>query len=372
MSKEKIKYYSLKAILEKHARYNVIFGERSNGKTYAVLEYGIRQYVENRKQMAIVRRYDLDFQGKRGATMFDNLVSQGKIVEMTGGEWSGVTYYSGRWYLSRRDDDLGKNVLDETPLAYAFSLAAMEHDKSTSYPGITIVMFDEFISSGVYLQDEFITFMHVLSTIIRDRDDVTIFMLGNTRRGAKHDSLYFREMGIKNVKKMKQGDIDVYHYGESKLVVAVEFADSPNKGKPSDVYFAFDNPRLQMITTGSWELDIYPHKPVDFLPKDVRFIFFIVYDGETLQCEIVKKAKSCFLFIHRKTGEIRDPDRALIYSPDYDPRPNWRRNIKKPMTPAEKKIVYFFAAEKVYYQDNEIGELMNSYLLWCSAGSSRV
>lgn len=368
MAKEKLKYYSLKNILEKHARYNVIFGERSNGKTYAVLEYGIRQYVENHKQMAIVRRYDLDFQGKRGATMFDNLVTQGKIIEMTGGQWSGVTYYSGRWYLSRRDEDLGKNVLDETPLAYAFSLASMEHDKSTSYPGITTVMFDEFISSGVYLQDEFITFMHVLSTIIRDRDDVTIFMLGNTRRGSQHDSLYFREMGIRNVKKMKQGDIDVYHYGESKLVVAVEFSDSPNKGKPSDVYFAFDNPRLQMITTGSWELDVYPHKPIDFLPKDIRFIFFIIYDGETLQCEIVKKGKSCFLFIHRKTGEIRDPDKALIYSPDYDPRPNWRRNIKKPMTPSEKKITYFFAAEKVYYQDNEIGELMNSYLLWCSSG----
>ena len=37
----KAKYYSLKNILDKNAIYNVIFGERSNGKTYSVLKYGL-------------------------------------------------------------------------------------------------------------------------------------------------------------------------------------------------------------------------------------------------------------------------------------------------------------------------------------------
>ena len=31
-------YYSLQKILKKNAVYNVIFGERSNGKTYSVLK----------------------------------------------------------------------------------------------------------------------------------------------------------------------------------------------------------------------------------------------------------------------------------------------------------------------------------------------
>ena len=35
--KPKIKFYSLDAILEKKAQYNIIFGERSNGKTFSVL-----------------------------------------------------------------------------------------------------------------------------------------------------------------------------------------------------------------------------------------------------------------------------------------------------------------------------------------------
>lgn len=38
---DKPKFYDLKAILSKNADYNVIFGERSNGKTYAALRYGL-------------------------------------------------------------------------------------------------------------------------------------------------------------------------------------------------------------------------------------------------------------------------------------------------------------------------------------------
>ena len=50
------KYYSLDRILSKEACYNIIFGERSNGKTYSVLKYSIKHYFETRGQFAIVRR----------------------------------------------------------------------------------------------------------------------------------------------------------------------------------------------------------------------------------------------------------------------------------------------------------------------------
>ena len=39
------KYYSLKKILSKNADYNLIIGERSNGKTYATLLYALKQYL---------------------------------------------------------------------------------------------------------------------------------------------------------------------------------------------------------------------------------------------------------------------------------------------------------------------------------------
>ena len=59
----RVKYYSLKTILSKDAQYNIIFGERSNGKTYSVLKYGLERYINNNEQMAIIRRWQDDFTG---------------------------------------------------------------------------------------------------------------------------------------------------------------------------------------------------------------------------------------------------------------------------------------------------------------------
>ena len=40
----KSKYWDIRNVLSRHARYNIIFGERSNGKTYGVLQYGLEKY----------------------------------------------------------------------------------------------------------------------------------------------------------------------------------------------------------------------------------------------------------------------------------------------------------------------------------------
>ena len=44
-----MKYYSTTAIDKKNAIYNVIFGERSNGKTYALLLKGLKNYLKTAK-----------------------------------------------------------------------------------------------------------------------------------------------------------------------------------------------------------------------------------------------------------------------------------------------------------------------------------
>lgn len=356
----KVKFYSLKNILAKNAQYNIVFGERSNGKTYACLKLSLENYFKFGKQFALIRRWAEDFKGKRGATMFDGLVANDEVSKLSNGEWTGVYYYSGRWYLSKTDED-GNFFKSGEPIGYAFSLTNMEHDKSTSYPNITTIIFDEFLTRDSYQSDEFITFMNIVSTIVRQRDDVRIFMLGNT---VNKFCPYFNEMGLKHIAKMKQGEIDVYTYGNSNLRVAVEYAgtSNSNRGKPSDLYFAFDNPKLEMIKSGAWEIDIYPHKPRRYNPNNILFTYFIIFDGVTLQCEIINVDDSVFTYIHRKTGEIKYPDRDLIFSEEYDPRPNWRRVLKKPVDRLGTKIYSFYQMDKVFYQDNDVGEIVRNFL----------
>ena len=357
-----MRYYDLKAILSKEAQYNIVFGERSNGKTYAVLKYGLIQYVKNGSQLAIIRRWRDDFVGKRGVTMFDAIVSNKEITRLTNGEWTGVYYYGSRWFLCRYED--GKRITDETPFAYGFALTSMEHDKSTSYPNIRVICFDEFISRNAYLPDEFVLFMNVISTIVRQRKDVKIFMLGNT---VNKYCPYFEEMGIKHLKQMKPGDIDIYRYGESELLVAVEYVKPNKKGKESDLYFAFDNPKLSMITGGAWEVDVYPHLPVKYKPKDIIFIYYIVFSGDVLQCEIIAVDDVTFTFIHRKTTPL-NYEKDFIYTTEYSPRTNVKRNITKPRTEIEKKIAEYYLRDKIFYANNDIGEIVRNYLIWCGKG----
>ena len=358
----KQKFYSLTPILKQapDAYYYVIFGGRSTGKSYGTELYGLEQYAKTGKQTAIIRRWSEDFTGKRGQSMFDALVSNGEVTRITGGKWTGIYYWSSRWYLCKYED--GKRITDPNPFCYGFSISSMEHDKSTSYPDVTTVIFDEFLTRGAYLPDEFVLFMNCLSSIIRNRTDVKIFMLGNT---VNKYCPYFKEMGLSHIKDMKAGSIDIYSYGDSGLQVAVEFTGTNKTGKASDRYFAFDNPRLSMITGEAWEIDIYPHCPVKYIPKEVLFTYFIEFADDILQCEIVLHEQMYFTFIHRKTTELKYPDSDLIYSTNYDPRPNYRRKITKPTSDIEKKIADFYVKDKIFYSDNEVGEIVRNYLIWC-------
>jgi hypothetical protein len=354
-------FYSLDNILSKNCHYNLIVGERSNVKTYAVLKYAIQQYAEHGHQLAILRRFREDFTGKRGAELFAALVQNCEVTKATDGRWNGIFYYASRWYFCKYEDD-GSVEKDKTPFAFGFSITQMEHDKGTAYPMVKNIVFDEFITRAAYLPDEFILFTNTLSTIIRQRDDVRIFMLGNT---VNKYCPYFSEMGLKHVKDMQQGDIDVYMVGKSGLRIAVEYCGTSRVAKKkSDIYFSFDNPKLEMITRGIWEMDVYPHCPIKYRPKDVLFTYFIEYDGELLQCEVIMVDGSTFTFIHRKTTPIKDESTDLVFTQRWDPRPNYRRKLTEPV-PLVRKLYAYFASDKVFYQDNEVGEIVRNYLIWC-------
>lgn len=365
MPKEKIKFWTPYPILEYNAKYNMIFGERSNGKTYGTFEYCLRQYFENGSEFAIIRRWEEDFKGKRAQSMFNAHIENGLIIKLSQGKYNTVVYRSSRWYFAFYDSESGKNTdVSENPFAYAFAITQGVHDKSTAYPRIDNIVFDEFLDRNGYLPNEFVLFCNILSTIIRLRDNVKIFMLGNT---VNKSCPYFNEMGITNVKKMKQGSIDLYTYGDSGLTVAVEYCGNITKKKKSDVYFAFDNPALNMITKGSWELEIYPHNPYHYLPKDIKFTYFIEFERDLLQCEIIMSDNLTYTFIHPKTTPIKDEMKDLIFTLEYHPQMNYRRNIYKPQTEIDKKLLWYFVNDRVYYADNETGEIVRNYLMSCKA-----
>lgn len=358
-----MKFYDIHKLIETNAQYCIAIGERSNGKSYSALCYALEKLKTTGEKFAYIRRYKEDIRGKRGETIFAGVNSNG-VVSQNFPDYDGIYYRNSRFYLGVMDVDSGKVIRTDEPVGYLFSLSDVEHDKSTSYPDVTTIIFDEFTTRNIYLKDEFVLFMNVVSTIIRHRDNVKILMLGNTV-----DSYcpYFEEMGLKHIQQQKQGTIDIYKYGCKKdaLTVAVEFTGVEKElreSKPSDKYFAFDNPKLRMITGGEWEFDIYPHCPYKYNERDIIGCAFVVYKDTCLQLDIINSKDDIFMFIHKKTTPIKSPDTDIIFQVQPSPKPNvfngFNYGTAKPIMLIRKII----QLNKVFYQSNEIGEIIRAYI----------
>ena len=365
----KMKFYEVKSLIARipDAHYYVIIGERSNGKTYSILNYCLERYFNNGEEFVYIRRFDEDIKYKRGSQVFQNLINNGVIQKLSKGKWNDVYYYANKWYLKKTNKDNPKDlIIDDEPFAYAISLSSEEHDKSLAYPNVRNIFFEEFLSRKNYLYDEFIAFENTLSTIIRLRDDVKIFMAGNT---INKYAPYFSEMGLTNVKNMKAGTTDIYTYGDSGLKVVVEFSDMPSKDKKSNVYFAFSNPKLSMIRGDGavWEIDIYPHlkREMKYAPKDIIYKYYVIWDNDILQCDIVRLNDMAFTFVHAKTTPIKEDNTNIVYCTEHNAKPNYVRKITHAKNKREEIILWFYKNEKVFYQSNEIGEIMRNYINWC-------
>lgn len=360
------KFYDIRHLFTEYpdAKYYLAIGERSAGKTYSALDYCIEK-AKDGEQFAYVRRFNEDIRPKNLSSLFDAHVANGRISDLFQDKYSSLEYTGAKFYLVKRDEN-GKKDPDTEPLLIgrAFDLNGMEHYKSIAFPEITTVIFDEFLSRQGYLPNEFILFQNCLSTIIRYRDNVRIVMLGNT---VNKYCPYFEEMGLTHVMDQAQGSVDVYRYGSSGLEVVVEYTESSTKqgGKKSDVYFAFDNPELKMITDGSWEIGIYPHLPIDEIkPKDIAAQFFIKFNKEVLHGYVVSANNEApFVFLHRKTTDVRKPN-DIVYTSIPDSNPYHRFGLLNQTDPLSKFIRRCILEGRVFFATNEVGETFRNYRMW--------
>ena len=365
---KKYEFYDIRHLLKDYpqAYYYVVFGERSNGKTYSALDYAIERYKKNGEQFAYVRRWGEDIRKKNLSELFSGHAENGRIKQLFNGEWNQIYYGMSKFYLEKTLDD-GSIERSQDNCGFAFDLNSMEHSKSLSFPRVTTIIFDEFMSRNGYLPNEWVLFANTLSTIIRHRNNVKILMLGNT---VNKYCPYFAEMGLNHIKDQKPGTVDVYHYGDSDLTVVAEYTGTSVRqgGKASDVYFSFDNPELKMITGGDWEIAIYPHLQVKYRPKDVIYNFFVEFEEDLLHGEIISLDTGPFIFLHRKTTPIKHED-DIVYTTRPDERWNYRMCLTKHSDKLSLFIMKCVRENRVFYSTNEIGEVFRNYVMWSDSFS---
>ena len=231
--KEKVEYYSLNKIDKKNADYNVIIGQRANGKTFAVVKkYGIESYFKSGDRLALIRRYSEELTPKNIGNLLEPHLPL--IEKLSDGRFNSIKYQAREFWLVHRNEKGEVDDRSETSIIKCFSLNTWESAKGADNGFFATVLFDEFLTRKFYLPNEFICFQNLLSSILRNRDGTKIYMIANT---VNKFCPYFAEMGLTNVEKMEQGSIDVYTYGSSDLKVAVEYCPDVGTSKKVSKYF---------------------------------------------------------------------------------------------------------------------------------------
>mgnify|MGYP003302607150 FL=1 len=357
-------YYSYSGIMEIDAVYRMIIGQRSNGKTFGWCRLALEHFFDFGLASAYVRRLDEMIKPKIIADLFTPHIDY--IIEKSGGDWNGFEYRSNCFILVRREkDSLGNAEIaarDTKPFCRTYAISTVETTKGPDRGAVWSICFDEFITRSYYLANEFILFQNVCSSIIRDRPGVHIFMLANT---VSKFCPYFREMGLYRITKQEQGTIDVYKIGKSGSQIAVEYcAELERVKKNVSKYFAFDNPQLEMIQAGAWELALYRHAPPELSQYPIAHTFFVIHEGRTVQGDIHLYKGYPIIFFHPKTTEIQRPEKTIIYDNDTitDGNPLHSCAVANGACKAMRIIFDLIKTKRTFYADNDTGETVAAWL----------
>lgn len=372
------RWYSLDDILALDATYNIIYGERGNGKTFAVCHKILEAYFDEGLPSAYIRRLDEMIKQGNLETLFSDPNHIKYIEERSGGKYNSVRYFQHAFVLQKRDPDT--NALlerDKQPFCRTYALSTCETIKGADRGRVKYVIFDEFITRQYYLgsgdgANEVVLFQNVLESIIRKRPGVKIFMVANTVN--KHCP-YFKHMGLTNIKKQKQGTIDQYLLGKAQTKIACEYCKEGDSAASeiAEQYYCFNNPQIEMIKNGSWEFDLYRTLPKGVGSLTPELTFFIEFDEETTRGALYIYKNDPILCFFPKKGDIKDRDNTIIYGQDTaSTSPLHQIELARTPTRAQEIILTLFKQHKTYFTTNDVGEHINNWLKYSTKGGLEI
>lgn len=123
----KSKYYSPQRVLSCNRIFNFVLGGRGIGKSFGWKNYVVEQFLKKKKQFIYSRRYQIDID-KTAPYYFDDIALKYN---------NHVFQYKG-----------GVFYIDGEIAGYAIAVSQYIKLKSVSYPDVTTILFDEFITEN--------------------------------------------------------------------------------------------------------------------------------------------------------------------------------------------------------------------------------
>lgn len=375
MSKE-IVHYSIDEIDKKGALFNIIWGERSNGKSYQVKhKKGVESYlfgqntylssftdkekifnhiVASGSRFILMRRWKEEITTEKIEKYFADV----DVLKLTDGKYNCITMYRKTLYLSNYNYESGKTTRHEV-IGYVVALSTEQNYAGSSYLDVSDIIFEEFMSRSVYLADESSKLLNFWSTVDRQRGTTRVWLVGNT---ISRVCPYLTDWDLQSIisrqkqgeiicKWMDTGDIDKETGKPIQVKLAIEYCKSNNHTS-----YAFGTHK-DMINKGDWQSDPQPHLPKS--KKCYKILYRIVFQYQSFKFigEYLKDndTHDTIWFVYPYDGQIKD--NILVISDVIKTSPYWQRDIYNLSVNNDKlkKLCQTFRENKIFYSSDLCG-----------------
>ena len=349
-SNKKINYVSSKKVMNisKGANYVIVYGGYSNGKSYAVKSGVVEECYKKDKMLAYIRRY----QKEDSDANAENYFLDCPVEQITGGEYSAIICFRHWLYFANYDPETAKYVKGQK-LGRRFNLWEAFQTKSGVFPFMDYAIFEEFITLGEYLPNEFYRLQRLLSTICRN-DDIVCFMVGNNITPVNP---YYREMQLTNAHKQKIGSVDTYKLKtkhpagtETTTVIKMYLTVPTNK---------HNNMLIGAVAReghgGSFHVEEHNHLDCKYTECKILYNVVVVYEGQTMLMQFIRdKSNSHMWYVTPKTSKIQAKTRTIGQLRTMS---KYHTNQFDPLSEREAKMFQYLKIGKVCYMDNLTGTL---------------
>lgn len=371
----KIIHYSIDDIDSKGANVNLIWGERSNGKSYQVkhkkgvipflkdtTRYYDRYYdkgniikeaQEKGNRFILMRR----FKEEITSSWIESYFSDVDVETLTDGEYNMITMFRRELYLTYYDIETHKSKRG-TKIGYAVSLSTEQNYAGGSYLDVSDIIFEEFMSRTTYLHDEPNKLLNFYSTVDRKRGTTKMWLVGNT---ITRVCPYIQDWGLNEIIfKQKQGEIKT---------LWIPTADLDDDGKMIEVKLAVEHCKstgassfvfgthANMLNKGEWQSDPQPKLPKSYKEYKILYRFAFHYKTFTWLCEYLmdKESKDVIWFIYPYSGKLKK--NIVVFSDMIKTSPYWQKDIYNPLIKNKTLIDLFktFRENRIFYATDLCG-----------------
>lgn len=214
-------HYNIDNIDKENATYNIIFGEKSNGKSYQVKhKKAIIKYIKTGKRFIMCRRWGDDLRASWIEQYFNDVDVQG----LTNGTYQKIIKYRDELYFAKVTEDF--KIKRGEKIGYAIPLSQEQRFSSASFLDVEDIIFEEFMSRRMYIPNEPNKLSVFYSTVDRKRGSTRLWLIGNT---VSKICPYITAWGLDEIfKKIKQGQIlsKTIKNQENDVKIAIEYCRS--------------------------------------------------------------------------------------------------------------------------------------------------